>query len=83
MLLLTLLVGVVTRRKLKNGRWIPSEMEFHWRAIWTCLLVFVAFCMLSRMTISIRHFTIPLMLLILLMAPAPRALTLLWPHTSC
>ncbi|MGB7726772.1 MAG: glycosyltransferase family 39 protein [Candidatus Acidiferrum sp.] len=83
MLLLTLLVAVVARRKLKNAGWIPSEMEFHWRAIWTCLLVFVAFCILSRMTISIRHFTIPLMLLILLMAPVPRTLALLrqsrWP----
>ncbi|MGB2634369.1 MAG: glycosyltransferase family 39 protein [Candidatus Acidiferrum sp.] len=77
MLLLTLLVGVVARRKLRSAAWIPGQMEFHWRAIWTCLLVFVAFCMLSRMTISIRHFTIPLMLLILLMAPAPRALALL------
>ena len=83
MLLLTLLVGVVARRKLKSAGWIRGEMEFHWRAIWTGLLVFIAFCMLSRMTISIRHFTIPLMLLILFMAPAPRALALLrqngWP----
>jgi 4-amino-4-deoxy-L-arabinose transferase-like glycosyltransferase len=83
MLVLTLMVRVVARRKLKNAGWIPTEMEFHWRAIWTGLLVFIAFCMLSRMTISIRHFTIPIMLLILLMAPALRALTLLrqngWP----
>jgi dolichyl-phosphate-mannose-protein mannosyltransferase len=83
MLLLTLLVARIAARKLKNTEWIPSEMEFHWRAIWTSLLVFVAFCMLSRMTISIRHFTIPIMLLILLMAPAPRALRVLrqngWP----
>ena len=35
MLLLTLLVGVVARRKLKSAGWIRGEMEFHWRAIWT------------------------------------------------
>jgi hypothetical protein len=36
------------------------------------LIVFVAVFMLSRFDISIRHFTIPLALLILLLAPVPR-----------
>jgi hypothetical protein len=36
------------------------------------LIVFTAVCMLSRFDISIRHFTTPLALLILLLAPLPR-----------
>jgi hypothetical protein len=36
------------------------------------LIVFTGFCLLSRLDISIRHFSIPLVLLILLLAPLPR-----------
>lgn len=53
---------------------IPAELSFHWRALWVALIVFVAFCLLSRLDISIRHFTIPLVLLILLLSPLPRAI---------
>ena len=76
-LLLSLSVALTTRLKLNAVSPIPSGMEFHWRAIWTFLLVFVAACMLSPMSISIRHFTVPIVLLILLMAPISRALALL------
>jgi len=82
-LLLSLLVALVARNKLKGVQLAPAGMEFHWRAVWTFLIVFLIFCMVSPMTISIRHFTIPIVLLILLMAPLPRALALLrekgWP----
>jgi len=82
-LLLSLLVALSARLKQKDVSPVPAEMQFHWRAVWTFLLVFVAFCILSPMTISIRHFTVPIVLLILLMAPVPRALALLreggWP----
>lgn len=53
---------------------IPAELGLHWRVLWVSLLVFTGICLLSRMTISIRHFTIPILLLILLLAPLPRAL---------
>ena len=83
MLVFTIPVGFTARVKRKEDGWVPRGMEFHWRAVWTFLLTFVAFCMISPMTISIRHFTIPIVLLILLMAPVPRALALLrekgWP----
>jgi hypothetical protein len=83
MLALAIPLALIARHKLATGSVIPSEKRFHWRAVWIFLLVFVAFCMLSRMTISIRHFTIPIVLLILLLAPLPRALELLlkngWP----
>jgi dolichyl-phosphate-mannose-protein mannosyltransferase len=51
---------------------IPQEEILHWRAIWVSLLVFSAACMLSGMTISIRHFSIPMVLLFVMLAPLPR-----------
>ena len=55
-----------------NARAIPTEWAIHWRVLWVSLLVFTGFCLLSRLDISIRHFSIPLILLILLLAPLPR-----------
>jgi hypothetical protein len=77
MLALAIPIAFVARRKIKTSPVIPPGMEFHWRAVWIFLLLFVAACMLSRMTISIRHFSVPIVLLILLLAPIPRALKLL------
>jgi len=83
MLALGVLVALVARCKLKDISVIRPETAFHWRALWTFLLVFVAGWMLSPMSISVRHFTVPIVLLILLLAPVPRALALLrengWP----
>ena len=53
---------------------IPSGMEMHWRAVWVSLVVFVAACMLNRLDISIRHFSVALALVVLLLAPLPRML---------
>jgi 4-amino-4-deoxy-L-arabinose transferase-like glycosyltransferase len=50
---------------------LPFEYRIHWRVLWTALVVFVAFCLLSRLDISIRHFSIPVVLLVLLLAPLP------------
>jgi Dolichyl-phosphate-mannose-protein mannosyltransferase len=55
-----------------NTRVIPSELAIHWRVVWVALVVFTAFCLSSRLDISIRHFSVPLILLILLLAPLPR-----------
>lgn len=46
----------------------------HWRVLWVGLLVFTGACVLSPLDISIRHFSVPLVLLILLPAPVPRML---------
>jgi len=54
---------------------LSSDVRLHWRFIWVSLLVFTATCMLSPLDISIRHFTVPLILLILLLAPLPRMLS--------
>jgi 4-amino-4-deoxy-L-arabinose transferase-like glycosyltransferase len=76
LLMLILAAPVVLLARCKRGETplIPPEKQFHWRAVWTFLLVIVAFCLVSQMTISIRHFTIPILLMILLLAPVPRAI---------
>jgi hypothetical protein len=74
MLVIAVPIGLLARRKAGSGSIIPAEMRFHWRAVWVFLVVFTGFCMLSRMTISIRHFTIPILLIILLLAPIPHAI---------
>jgi hypothetical protein len=53
---------------------IPPEYATHWRVLWVSLAVFASLCILSHFDVSIRHFTIPLVLLILLLAPLPRLL---------
>jgi hypothetical protein len=56
---------------------IPAGMEMRWRSLWVSLVVFVAACMLNRLDISIRHFSVALALMVLLLAPLPRMLEIL------
>ena len=73
--LLALGLGLAVARKRGSraeNRTISNGYEIHWRVLWVSLTVFVAVFMLSRLDLSIRHFTIPLTLLILLLAPLPR-----------
>jgi hypothetical protein len=56
---------------------IPAGMGLHWRCVWVSLVIFTVACMLNRLDISIRHFSIPLALMILLLAPLPRMLEFL------
>lgn len=77
LLLLLLAVGIailLKRRSPVEHSPIPGGMELHWRAVWVSLVVFVAAAMINRLDISIRHFTVALALLILLLAPLPRML---------
>ncbi len=75
LLLLAAGIAVLLKRRSKGQQSaIPSGMELHWRAVWVSLVVFVAMCMLNRLDLSIRHFTIALALLVLLLAPLPRML---------
>lgn len=63
-------VGLGARR-----RWvIPAEAAIHWRAIWVSLIVLAGVCMTAGISISIRHFSMPLALMILMLAPLPAAL---------
>ncbi len=53
---------------------INPKAGLHWRLVWVSLAVYVAACLASRVNIGFRHFSIPLVLLILLLAPLPRLL---------
>ena len=73
--LLAIPAGLLARR-IRPGKTaiIPADRRIYWRATWVFLTVFTAFCLISQTTISIRHFTIPMALLTLAVAPLPRAL---------
>jgi hypothetical protein len=83
LLVLALVVGLVAKFRPTHLAVIPEGLELYWRAVWVFLVVFSGACILSRFQISIRHFSVPLALLILLLAPLPRTLELLrrsgWP----
>jgi len=81
---LELVIWMVAKLRLKtNFVAVPEGMRLHTRAVWVFLLVFTAACLLSPLTISIRHFSTPMALLILLLAPLPRTIASLrhsdWP----
>uniref|UniRef100_Q020S1 Glycosyltransferase RgtA/B/C/D-like domain-containing protein n=1 Tax=Solibacter usitatus (strain Ellin6076) TaxID=234267 RepID=Q020S1_SOLUE len=72
--LLAMTAGLAVWRRWKFGKVavIPVEFASHWRAIWVTLLVFTGVCVVGTMDISIRHFSVPLALLCLMVAPLPR-----------
>jgi len=74
LLVVALLVSLIAKRRLVQFAVVPKGLELHWRAVWVSLVVFTAACMLSRMQFSIRHLSVPLVLLVLLLAPLPRTL---------
>lgn len=58
---------------------IPEEVRPQWRALMVGLFVFLAVCLVSQLDISIRHFMVPLILLIVMLAPLPRIIAA-WPR---
>jgi 4-amino-4-deoxy-L-arabinose transferase-like glycosyltransferase len=83
LLLLALIVSLVAKLRRVQLAVLSKGLELHWRAVWVSLAVFTGACILSRMQFSIRHFSVPLALLMLLLAPLPRTLESLrrsaWP----
>jgi hypothetical protein len=53
---------------------LPEKFGLHWRVLWTSFLVFTVFCIVARLNIGYRHFSVPLILMILLLAPLPHML---------
>ena len=51
---------------------IPHEVRSHWRVLTVGFFVYLTICLLSQMDMSIRHFLMPITLLILMLAPLPR-----------
>jgi 4-amino-4-deoxy-L-arabinose transferase-like glycosyltransferase len=79
LLLLVSLLIALGRKWRGGGPAIPGQVATHWRVLWVSLVVFTFFCMISPLDISIRHFSVPLVLLIVLLAPVPRMLGELRP----
>jgi hypothetical protein len=77
LLLLAIAAALVVKRRSPAQSPMPAGMELHWRSIWVSLAVFVTACMLNRLDISIRHFSVALALIVLLLAPLPQMLNLL------
>jgi Dolichyl-phosphate-mannose-protein mannosyltransferase len=77
LLLLTVSEGFLVKRRSPGESPVPAGMAMQWRSIWVSLVIFVTACMFNRLDISIRHFSVALALLILLIAPLPRMLHLL------
>jgi hypothetical protein len=77
-LLLTVIASAtamhVRRRSDRDLPAVPGNMELHWRCLWVSVCVFVAACMLNRLDLSIRHFSIAIATIVLLLAPLPRML---------
>jgi hypothetical protein len=77
-LLLLLLAAAVSMIGRKSGvNPIPEAFRPHWRVLVIGFFVFLAACLLSRLNISIRHFLVPIVLLILMLAPLPRIINAL------
>src|SRR5439155_3669309 len=70
LLLMAAVVSIIFRRR--HMRVIPNEVRPHWRVLVIGLFVFLTACLLSLLDISIRHFVIPIALLVLMLAPVPR-----------
>ena len=75
LLLMAAVVSVIFRRR--HMRVIPDEVRPHWRVLVIGLFVFLTACLLSLLDISIRHFAIPIALLVLMLAPLPRMISAL------
>lgn len=72
---LLLLAGIMAISRKRGGRTnrpaMPSHVWVHWRILWVSLLVFTGACLIGPLDIGIRHFAMPLVLSILLLAPMP------------
>lgn len=75
--LVILAAGTAIVAKAKVGvqkSFIPAGLQLQWRCLWVSLVIYVGACMLNRLDISIRHFTVALALGILLLSSLPRML---------
>ncbi len=67
-LLLVCVAAAITRK----ARAVSDAAAAHWRILWIALIAFTAVCLASNLDIGVRHFSVPLVLLILTLAPLPR-----------
>lgn len=62
------------RRKRGDIAVVPVAYRSHWRVLLITFWFFLAACVFSQLQISIRHFLVPLLMLILLLSPLPQLL---------
>jgi len=75
LLALTLVIALLRKRLSTTLDTVVHErFRVHWRVLWVSLIVFTVVCMLGRLDISIRHFSVPVALIILMLAPLPEML---------
>jgi Dolichyl-phosphate-mannose-protein mannosyltransferase len=80
LLLLALALVLWSGRKVSGkGRVIPADAAYSWRGLWVGFWAFTIVCLLSRLTISIRHFSFSIVLLIVFLSPLPRMIAALRP----
>jgi hypothetical protein len=70
LLTMAAVAGVLLRKTGVQA--IASEFRPHWRVLMTGFFVYLTICLLSLLNMSIRHFLMPVTLLILMLAPLPR-----------
>jgi hypothetical protein len=75
LLLVVSAAAAVAGRNAKED-FIPAAVRPHWRVLMVGFFTFFAACLLSQLDISIRHFMVPIVLLILMLAPVPRFLSI-------
>lgn len=80
--LILFLVAACLRLFLRKRKihFISEAFQPHWRLLVVELVVFSFVCFVSRLNISIRHFMLPIVLLILMLAPLPKMIGAL-PHS--
>ena len=75
LLVLAGLLALRWKRVEKNSApLVAPEVQIHWRVLWVSLIVFSVLCILSHLNVSFRHFSVPLVLLMLMLAPVPAML---------
>ncbi len=72
LLLLTLAVVLWVWGKARGeASVVPPTLALHWRALWAGFWTFTIVCLLSRLSISIRHFSFSIVLLIIFLSVLP------------
>jgi hypothetical protein len=70
------LLGIAAAARLvarkSHIRAIPDDVRSQWRVLMVGFFVYLTVCLLSQMDMSIRHFLMPMVLLIAMLAPLPR-----------
>lgn len=80
LLLLTMALFIWAWRRRNSERTVvPQHLALHWRALWVGFWVFTVVCLLSRLTISIRHFTFSIVLLTVFLSVLPKLIAELKP----